>query len=146
MTSPARAQEFPGLGVADMAAANMAFDQQFDQWNRHMSWQLALAIPNDQPLPFNAMTIAQANRETSAAYERMNAGWYANSNRQMDAVGRWTTGAIQGNWYYQPEYGTQHDPHFVLPYGPGAYHETNGYIYEGYNPQADQNLYPVYPR
>jgi hypothetical protein len=140
-----RAQEFPGLGVGDMWAANMAFDQQFDQWNRHMSWQVALATPNDQPLPFNAMTISNsitAGSEAALGYVRNS---QVNSNRQLDAVGRWTTGAVQGNWYYGSQYGPSYDPNvYVMPYtsGPGVYHNVNGYMYQGYNP-GYENYYPV---
>ena len=144
--SSARAQEFPGLGVGDIYAANMAFDAQFDQWNRHMSWELAKQIPNDQPLPFNAMTLAQANRETAAAYSAYNAAAFNNSQGTCNAIERWDVGAVQGNWYYGSQWGAQHDPNFyVLPYTSGAYHVDNGYIYSGYDPNHE-NLYPVYQR
>ena len=66
----ARAQEFPGLGVGDLWAANAAFDQQFDQWAYHMSWEVARQIPDDQPLPFNAMTIHDSINASNRAFDR----------------------------------------------------------------------------
>ena len=143
--SSATAQEFPGFGVAQIGAANAEFDRQFDQWNRYMSWQVALATPNDQPLPFNAMTIAQSNREAQDVMIGYIHNTQINSNRALGAVERWDVGAVQGNWYYQPQYGGSYDPNFVLPYGPGSYYEQNGYIYQGNQPGGN-NLYPMYQR
>jgi hypothetical protein len=133
--SAAKAQEFPGLGVGDLWAANMAFDQQFDHWNRQMSWQVALATPNDQPLPFNAMTISNSiTQGSNAALDYVRASQY-NSNAALNAVERWDTGAVQGNWYY----GNGNES-YVLPYQYNTYHQNNGYIYGGYNPYGG-NLY-----
>jgi hypothetical protein len=138
--SSVRGQEFPGLGVGDIYQANMQFERQFDQWARVGAWQAALATPNDQPLPFNAMTISNsvsAGNDATLGYIR--ASQY-NSNRACGAVERWDTGAVQGNWYYGSQYG---GPAQVLPYVPNSYYEQNGYLYGGYQ-QGGNNYYPMY--
>jgi hypothetical protein len=119
----------------DIAAANAQFDAQFDVWARQGAWQAALATPNDQPLPFNAMTISNSITEGSnAALGYVQQSQY-NSNAALNAVERWDTGAVQGNWYYGNGQNS-----YVLPYQYNTYNMQNGYIYGGYNPYGG-NLY-----
>jgi hypothetical protein len=131
IATSAKAQEWPGYGgLNDIYQMNMAFDQQFDQQARIGAWQAALATPNDQPLPFNAMTISQsisAGNDAALGYVRSS---QYNSNRALGAVERWDTGAIQGNWYY----GNGSGQTYVLPYQYNSYYQspTSGYFYGGY--------------
>lgn len=142
IASSAKAQEWPGYGgLNDIYQMNMAFDRQFDVDARRMSWELARQIPNDQPLPFNAMTISQsisAGNDAALGYVRASA---YNSDRALGAVERWDTGAIQGNWYY----GNGSGQTYVLPYQYNTYYQspTTGYFYGGYQPGGN-NYYPMY--
>jgi hypothetical protein len=137
--SSARAQEFPGLGVGGMYEMNMQFEAQFDVWARQGAWEAALATPNDQPLPFNAMTISNSITEGSNAALSFVQNSEINSNRALDAVGRWDLGAVQGNWAFGGQFGGTPQ---VLPYQPGAYHDNNGWITPGFNPNFE-NFYPI---
>ena len=115
----------------DIAAMNAQFDANFDVMARQMSWQVALATPNDQPLPFNAMTISHSITEGSDAALGYVEQGQVNSNRACNAVENYSTYAIQGNGYYRPEYGGQ----YVLPYATapeGGYNLQNGYVMPGY--------------
>jgi hypothetical protein len=136
----ARAQDFPGLGVGGLWEANMAFENQFYNWAAQGAWDVALATPNDQPLPFNAMTISNSITEGSNAAFGYVRSLQANSNSALDAVGRWDVGAIRDNWYFGSEYGYGT---YELPYQPGGYYNVNGYLYGGYNPYYE-NYYPLY--
>jgi hypothetical protein len=130
----AKAQEFPGLGVGDLWAANMQFEQQFDQWARVGSWQVALATPNDQPLPFNAMTISNSINQGNQAFYGYLGGLQNSSAATSAAIGAYSTGAIQGNWYYQNPYSGQTvvAPYTNNPYS--GYYQNNGYFYQGTQP------------
>ncbi|MFT3785226.1 MAG: hypothetical protein QM770_03550 [Tepidisphaeraceae bacterium] len=130
--STAKAQMMPNWGVGDLAAMNAQFDANFDVWARQGAWQVALATPNDQPLPFNAMTISQSISDGNNAFAGYIGSVQANSNTALNAVDRWDTYAVQGNGYYQPQYG---GGTYVLPYTTqpeGGYNLQNGYVMPGY--------------
>ena len=134
----AQAQDFPGLGVGNMWANELQFQNQFYNWARQRSWQLAREIPNDQPLPFNAQTLSEANRATSRAYEGFNRNWHHNSQRTMNAIERWDNGVIRGVAPYSNPYGHTK----LLPYGPNSYYRgPHGYYHRGYNPYYSGNHY-----
>jgi hypothetical protein len=128
----AKAQAMPDWGVGNLWAMNAQFDQQFDQWARVGAWQAALATPNDQPLPFNAMTISNSISAGNQAFYGYLGSVQANSASMSNTVGNYSTGAIQGNWYYTPQYG---GGSYTLPYTTapaGGYYMQNGYVYPGY--------------
>ncbi|MDB5385815.1 MAG: hypothetical protein JWM11_1461 [Planctomycetaceae bacterium] len=120
----ASAQDFPGLGVGNMWANEIRFQNQFDRWNRQGSMELARRIPNDQPLPFNAMTISNSNNANMRAFEGYMRNSQLNSNRQLEAVGRFSTYGIRG---MAPHYDTSgYGGPVMLPYGPNGYYATQG--------------------
>lgn len=137
----AQAQDFPGLGVGDMWANEVRFCNQFDQWNRQGSWALARMIPNDQPLPFNAMTISNSLSDGMRSFEGFNNNWHVNSNRTMNAIENWNYGAIREVAPFQNPYG---GPVHMLPYQHNAYHQdAPGYIYQGENTyDYSSNFFP----
>jgi hypothetical protein len=134
----AKAQDFPGLGVGNMWANEIRFQNQFDRWNRQGSMELARRIPNDQPLPFNAMTISNANNANMRAFEAYNRNSQLNSNRQSEAVGRFSTYGIRG---LAPHYSTSgYGAPVMLPYGPNGYYATQG----GFAPSQNAWGYGAY--
>lgn len=137
------AQEFPGLGVGNMWANELAFQNQFYNWAAAGSWELAKQIPNNEPLPFNAMTIFNSNNAANQAFQGFANNWHTNSANTMGAIERWNLGAIQGVAPYQNPYG---GTTYNLPYGPEGYEMTApGYMYQGVNPyNPTGNYYPVY--
>lgn len=114
-----RADDFPGLGVSHMWANEVAFQNQFYNWAARGAWEVAVNTPDDQPLPFNAMTISKSLTEGSAAFEGYIHHSQDMSNRQLDAVERFDITAVQGLWPYSDSSGYQ--PPVMLPYGPEAY-------------------------
>ncbi|MDZ4817735.1 MAG: hypothetical protein SGJ20_02045 [Planctomycetota bacterium] len=130
-----QAQEFPGLGVGGMWAANAEFERNFDHWARVGSYHAALMTPNDQPLPFNAMTISNSLSDGMRAFEGYNNNWHVNSRRTTDAIERWDDGAIREVAPYADPYGGNR---MMLPYGPDSYYrDPAGYVY----PHGDPNYY-----
>ena len=142
-TSATQAQDFPGLGVGDMWANELAFQNQFYQNAWRQSWELARQVPNDQPLPFNAMTISNSLNQGMQAFEGFANNWHVNSETTMNAIGRWNEGAIRGIAPHANPYG---GPVYNLPYGPEGYHVSPaGYMHQGVNPYYPAgNYYPVY--
>ena len=140
----AKAQMMPmdgSGGWQDIAAANANFDRNFDIMARQASVAIARNMRPGEQLPFNAMTISHSISGGMRQFESNCAGWNANSNAQMNAVGNWTMGAIQGNGTYSNGSG----PSYVMPYTYGAYNMQNGYMYGGYAPGGN-NYYPTYRR
>lgn len=136
----ASAQGF-SMDMSQMVQNELNFQNQFYSYVHRRSWELAREIPNDQPLPFNAMTISRSVSEGMRAFEGYNQAWHNNSNRQLEAVERWTDGAINGvSPYANPYTGETYN----LPYVPDAYHVgPYGYIYSGYDPyNSGGNFYP----
>ena len=129
----ANAQEFPGLGVSDMWANEVAFSNQFDSWARRGAWELAQQIPNDQPLPFDAMSISRSTSEGMRSFEGYIHNSQVNSNRQLQAVENFSTTAIRGESMYYDS--TNSYGPVLLPYGPEAYTPQ----YEGFVPS--QNVF-----
>src|SRR5690606_16717483 len=91
--APARAQF---MDLSHIVQQNIAFDQQFEQNVGRISWELARMIPDDEPLPFNAMTISKSVSEANHAWSGYNQMYHNWSDRQLGAVDRWIDGAIRG--------------------------------------------------
>ena len=133
VSSEARAQYnqpyTPFQGFGDMVQMNLNFDRNFEQYNRAGSMWVAQQTRGQQ-LPFNAMTIHQSNNAANQAFSGYMNSLQQNSNRQMNAVENWTNQALRG---YSP-YVNSNGQGYMLPYGPNAYHQTQGgYIRPGTN-------------
>ncbi len=130
------------LDLRHMVQNNLNYDHNFHQWAWKRSVQLARQIPNNVQLPFNAGTLAEANRQTNLAYGRYNQTQYLNSRRTHQAIGNWTQGAIRGTGtYYNPSTGTTHQ----LPWTHSGYYQGNygNYAYPGHLRHGyGRNLYP----
>jgi hypothetical protein len=137
MGGAAHAQE-ANLDMSSMWAANMAFENNFYQWAWQGSVELARQIPDDQPLPFNAMTISAANQEAARAGEAYIGSLQANSNRAIGAVERWDIGSVLHDWFFAPEYGG--GTTYQLPYDTSSYTIENGTFVPGYQ-QGGDNYY-----
>jgi hypothetical protein len=124
--------------LGELAASNIAFDQQFDRYNWYMSQQIARNMRPGEKLPFNAMTISKSISEGNQSFQGYMGAVQQGSNRQIAAIERWNVGAVQSNWYYSGGYG---GPSYVLPYTQNSYYVQNGYIYPGYQ-QGGYNIYP----
>lgn len=133
----ANGQEFPGLGVSDLWAQNMKFEMQFDAWAARGAWELARQIPNDQPLPFDAMSISRSTSEGMRSFEGYLHNSQVNSNRQLQAIENFDRGAVRGEALYYDSTRT-HGPVY-LPYGPSAYTPE----YEGFEP-SQNTFVPAY--
>lgn len=135
--STVHAQDFPGLGVGDIAAMNAQFDAQFDVWARQGAWEVAQQLPND----VSSGEIISAMRPFTVenTWGSYNNAWWGNQQRTTDAIEAWDTGAIRGeaNFYDSEGY------YYQLPYDAGGYHYgTDGYLYEGHGDvDYGQNLY-----
>lgn len=131
------------LDLSHMVQANQAFDQQFNQW----AWQRSLEVARwhretGTPLPFNAMTLNQSNRELQKTYDSYNRQWHVNSNSTSQAIGNWTNGAIRGVGPYQAPNGATYN----LPWTHNQYHINQyGQAVPSYNPNR-VNLTPYYGR
>jgi len=134
---PAAAQGFD----MSMVANEVQFQNQFYDWAWQGSLAAARQIPNDQPLPFNAMTISNSLSGGMYAFEQSAAQWHINSARTTDALDRYGMGAVRGNWTYQNPYG--YGETYGLPYQGNYWQDQGGYIYDSYNPY-DTQLQPVY--
>lgn len=132
----ATAQDFPNLSVSHMWANELAFQNNFYNWAWHRSCELARQIPNDQPLPFDAMSISRSLNEGNQAVTNYIHHSQNLSERQLRAVEDYSQQAIRGN----SPYSNQWNPTPVyLPYGPDAYVP----MYDGVGPS--QNVYmPMY--
>src|SRR6478672_3635579 len=148
--SSAHAQYYPAAPVpgqfsygaatpGQLMMSNVDFDRRMDQYAWYMSQQIARNMKPGEKLPFNAMTISKSISEGNQAFQGYMGAVQQGSNRQLQAVDRWTTGAIQGNWYYSNGAG---GPTYILPYTQNSYYVQNGYYYPGYQ----QGGYNVYPR
>ena len=108
----------------------LAWDEQFYNWAWDQSQQLALEIPNDQLLPFNAMTISSSIAEGQGAFDNFILGWFGNQ-QVLDEIYKdfsQTTLSV-GNFY--DFYGNIYE----LPYEVPFYGVTNnGYIVGSYEP------------
>lgn len=137
MSDRAAADDFPNLDMSSMWANEIAFQQQFYSWAARGAWEVAINTPNDQPLPFNAMTISRSLTEGSQAFEGYIHHSQHLSNRQLQAVENFSETAIRGNALYHDPYTSQSS--VLLPWGPEAYLPH----YQGTDPS--QNFFmPVY--
>ena len=138
--SVARAQN---LDLSHIVAANLAFDQQFNQ----LAWKLSLEAARwhretGTPIPFNAMTLNQSNRELQKTYDSYNRQAQINSNRTSQAISNWTNGAIRGNGLYQAPNGATYN----LPWTHNQYHINQyGQAVPDYNPYR-VNVTPYHGR
>lgn len=151
-TAPAQAQMMPNWSGAmnQMIQQNMAFDAFMHQQAQaaamqflqdRIQYRMRTGDWGYLPGPVSPGELSRSISELNGAYDDYNRSWMQNSERQSDAVERWTNGAIRGNWYYQsPDGGAVHN----LPYDHNVYNQENGYLYPGYAP-GGENLYPVYP-
>lgn len=132
------------LDLRPMVQQNLNYDNWFHHWAWQRSQQLARDIPNDVPLPFNATTLSQADRQNQQAWMRYNNSQYNNQNRTHQSISRWTNGAIRGiGPYYHSSGQTE-----LLPWTFAGYHYgPYGQIYPGMVfPDNQQNLIPVWNR
>jgi hypothetical protein len=131
------------MDLSHIVQANMNFDQQAHQW----AWQASLAAAKwhretGTPIPFNAMTIAAANRQTQQVYDSANSQWHNNSNRVSQAISNWTNGAIRGVGPYQAPNGQL----YMLPWTHNQYHMNQyGQFVPGHNPYGT-NVLPYHGR
>jgi hypothetical protein len=131
------------LDMNGLIGMEVNFHNQFYPWAWQQSVELARQIPDDQPLPFNAMTIYGANVAAGAAWSGYVNGLNYNSHRTSNAIGNWTNGAIRG-------YGHYADPHtgntYQLPWQYNGYNVDNygyaspGIRYDGFG----TNVFPTY--
>ena len=114
-------------------ATTSAFQNQFYNWAARGAWEVAINTPNDQPLPFNAMTISNSLTEGSHAFEGYIHNSQINSNRQLNAIENFSTTAIRSDvWHYDS---SGYQAPVLLPYGPNSYTP----VYDGFTP--DQNVF-----
>ena len=124
-----------------MVANELQFQDQFYDWAWQGSVALAQQIPNDQPLPFNAMTISNSLSGDMRAFEQSANQWHVNSARSSAAMDRYSLGAVRGNWVYQNPYG--YGQTYELPYQGSYWQDQGGYIYDSYQPYRTE-LQPTY--
>jgi hypothetical protein len=130
------------LDLSHIVQRNMLIDQQFYPWAWQQSVQIAKAR-NGAPLPFNAMTIHQANNQANAAWNGYNQNWHKNSALTSKAISNWTDGAINQLGYFQnPANGNL----YQQPWAQNGYHVGQyGYVYPGLLRHGyGANLYPYY--
>jgi hypothetical protein len=122
----AQAQEFPGLGVSDLAQWNMQQDAQFYDWAWQGSQEVARQLPDN--VTSSQIIGAMQPYTVDNMYGGYNQGWWDNQQRQFDAVENWDYGAIRGEVPYYDNSGNG----YYLPYEYDTYHYGNdGYIYGG---------------
>jgi hypothetical protein len=138
------AQEFPGLGVGNMLAMNMQFDQQMTQqaYDFSQAWlaeRTRFRVENNywgpMAAPFTAADLNRANLETSAAYDRQNASWHAGQASLSNMFER-NSMANRGVWGYSDGMGG----YAQLPYNTQTYfQDTMGQFHSGgtYNQVPD---------
>jgi len=148
----ANGQMMPNYSAAmnQMIQQNMAFDAQMHQaainaanqfFQDRMRYRMQTGDWGYLPGPVSAGQLSQSIAEMTDAFDDYNVGMMENSARQDAAVGRWITGAVRDEWYYQnPETGHMQ----TLPHYWDTYNVQNGEIYPGYI-QGGDNMYPVYP-
>ncbi len=134
---PASAQ---GFDLSTMMANEIQFQDQFYSWAWDTSIAVAQQIPDDQPLPFNAMTISNSISGGMRAFEQSAAQWHVNSDRTMKAIDRYGMGAVRGNWAYSDPYNSGY--YYELPYQNNYWQDQGGWIYDSYDPYRTQ-LQPV---
>ncbi len=128
--------------MADMVANELRFQNQFYNW----AWQGSQDVARyhrltGQPIPFNAATLVEANRQNQRAYDAYNAAWHNNSNRTGEVMNNYSNynrglGGYQGN----------NGQVYNLPWTHNQYHiDQYGRAVPGYNPYRE-NLTPYYGR
>lgn len=129
------------LDLSALVNANLNADQQFFKWAWQRSVELGRQIPPGQ-LPFNAMTLSQANRDAANAWGGYNAQWHANQARLGQTFNNLSDANRGLGYYHNPHSGQLHQ----LPWTHNNYHMTpNGYIYPGrVHPHYGQNLNPFH--
>ncbi len=131
------------LDMSQMVQNELAFQRQFYNW----AWQGSVQAARHhrmtgEPIPFNAATLAESNRQTQQAYAAQNQQWYVNSARQSQAMNRFSNEAIRGNGPYQGSDGNLYN----LPWTHSQYHINQyGQAVPGYNPYR-VNVSPYYGR
>lgn len=148
----AQAQMMPNwsAGMNQMIQQNMAFDAQMHQaainaanqfFQDRMQYRMQTGDWGYLPAPVTPGQLSQSIAGMNAAFDDYNNAMMDNSARQDAAVGRWITGAVRDQWYYQsPETGHMQ----TLPHYSDVYNVQNGEIYPGYT-QGGDNMYPVHP-
>lgn len=123
------AQDFPGLGVGNMWANEIAFQNQFNKWAWAGSVQVARNMRPGEKLPFDAMTISSSINEGNKAFGGYMQGLYKSSNTYSNIANNYSNYAIRHNGFYG-----NGGPVYNLPYTHNYHTVTNyGYV-PGYHP------------
>jgi len=129
LATSSQAQEFPGLGVGNMWANEIAFQNQFYNWARQGSIQVARNMRPGEQLPFNAMTISNSINEGNKAFGGYMNGLYQSSNTNSRIANNYSNYAIRGNGFYG-----NGGPVYNLPYTHNYHTITNNGYIPGYHP------------
>jgi hypothetical protein len=128
------AQEFPGLGVGNLAAWNMAQDQRFFQ----NAWDGAQALARQIPNNVSSAEIAAAMNPhtTGNVYGGMNAGYWHNQAVQSAAMNNFSRHIRDEGFYTNPYSGQT----YQMPYNAGGYYQDPaGWMYQGNHPTDFNN-------
>lgn len=127
------AQEFPGLGVGNLAAWNMQQDQQFFQNAWAGAQALAQQIPNN--VSSSQIMAAMQPHTTGAIYGGYNAGYWNNQAVNAAAMNNFSQHMRDQGYYTNPVNGQT----YQMPYNAGGYYQSPaGYMYYGNHP-TDMN-------
>jgi hypothetical protein len=123
------AHESQAQSLGDLAAWNMAQDQQFMNWAWQGSMQVAQQIPNNVS---SAQIIAAMQPHTTGnVYGGYNAGWWHNQAVQSAAMNNFSQHMRDEGYYTNPVNGQT----YQLPYNAGGYYQDPaGWMYYGNHP------------
>lgn len=148
-TITASAQEFPGLGVGDMWAANAAFDAQMQQqnvqfctdwYNNLQDYRAQTGDMTPVNLPFNAMTISDSINEGNQAFYGYLGSMQAGSDASLRAVEGFDGYIRSEANYTDPTTGQT----WTAPNDANLYRGWDGQIYQGaMGEQVDSSYTPV---
>jgi len=129
-----QAQEFPGLGVGDLAAWNMAQDQRFFQNAWAGAQALARQIPND--VSSSQIIAAMQPHTTGNIYGGYNAGYWNNQAANAAAMNNYSRHMRDQGFYTNPVTGQT----YQMPYNAGGYYQgPAGWMYQGHHPTDFNN-------
>jgi hypothetical protein len=130
----AQAQEFPGLGVGNLAAWNMAQDQLFFQNAWAGAQALARQIPND--VSSSQIIGAMQPHTTGNVYGGYNAGYWNNQAVNAAAMNNFSRHMRDQGFYTNPVTGQT----YQMPYNAGGYYQDPaGWMYQGRHPTDSNN-------